>query len=184
INEMNARFEAVDKRFETLINEMNARFEAVDKRFETLIKEMDKRFEEASKERDDLRRLITTVSTRTGFNLQDLVLNLLSDKLIQENIDKSNITREFLYDLDGSVYSIHYTTDIDVVIRDGKVYLMEIKSTADNRDIADLILKGKLYKMKHEKGYDGLIMACLEIKKEHLEYANKLGIHVIAGKII
>jgi hypothetical protein len=33
---MNARFEAVDKRFESLQREMNTRFEAMDKRFSAI----------------------------------------------------------------------------------------------------------------------------------------------------
>ena len=41
-----ARFEAMEKRFETLQREMNARFEAMEKRFEA----MDKRFESLQRE--------------------------------------------------------------------------------------------------------------------------------------
>ncbi len=46
---MNARFEAQDKRFETLQQSMDKRFEAIDKRFEDTQKYMDKRFEDINK---------------------------------------------------------------------------------------------------------------------------------------
>ena len=49
LEQMDKRFEAVDKRFETLQHEMDRRFEAVDKRFEILHQEMDRRFEAVDK---------------------------------------------------------------------------------------------------------------------------------------
>ncbi|MCI0471582.1 MAG: hypothetical protein L0Y73_07995, partial [Candidatus Aminicenantes bacterium] len=38
------KFEAAEKRFDSLLREMNARFEAMDKRFESLQREMNARF--------------------------------------------------------------------------------------------------------------------------------------------
>ncbi len=112
-----------------------------------------------------------------------MILNLLRDDLIQENIDKKNVTRENLKDDKGEVYYEGYTTDIDVVIQNGKTFLMEIKSTVDNRDIADLLLKAKLFRIQYGKDHDGLILACLEINRINFEKAIKQDIRVIAGEI-
>jgi DNA anti-recombination protein RmuC len=48
--EMNARFETMNNRFEALQKEMNARFETMNNRFEALQKEMNARFEALQKE--------------------------------------------------------------------------------------------------------------------------------------
>ncbi|WP_448384492.1 hypothetical protein [Desulfosoma sp.] len=56
---MDKRFEAMDKRFEALQREMNARFEAMDKRFEAVDKRfeaVDKRFEAVDKRFEALQR--------------------------------------------------------------------------------------------------------------------------------
>ncbi|TFF94423.1 MAG: hypothetical protein EU544_04510 [Promethearchaeota archaeon] len=184
---MDARFEKMDKRFEKMdarFETMDARFETMDKRFETLIKEMKRGFEEARKEREILRVGIATISSRSGERLEDLVLNILSEKLLQENIERSKISRKELVDREGKVYFDNYQTDVDVVIQDGKTILIEVKSTADNRDIFDLQKKAELFKIVSGEDYDELMLVCLEINRFNFEQAIKQGIHVIAEKII
>ena len=198
---MDKRFESMDKRFEAIQQQMerrtklvDKRFESMDKRFEAIQQQMDNRFqdvitqmnrgfEEARKDREKLEVTILSISSRSGKKLEDLILNLLSDKLIQENIDRSNISREKLVDLNGNIFLQDYRTDIDVVVQDGKTLLMEVKSTADNRDIFHLLKKGELFKQQFDKEYDGLILACLEINRTNFELAIKHGINVIAGEV-
>jgi hypothetical protein len=191
---MNERFESMDKKFESIQRSMDRRFESIDKRFESvqqsmdrrfesLIKQMNKGFELAGKERKKMETRLLSISSRSGEKLEDLVLNLLSDKLIQENIERKDISRKELIDREGHVFFKDYRTDVDVVIRNGKTLLMEIKSTADNRDVFFLMKKGELFKELYKKEYDGLILACLEINRTNFEYAVTQGIHVITAKI-
>ena len=168
----------------TVIEESNKRFEAMDKRFEELIQQMNKGFEEARKDRKSLKVSIATMSSRSGEYLEDAILNLLSDKLIKENLEKSKISRESLVDPDGRVYYKDYNTNIDMVVQNGKIILIEIKYRADNREIFDLLQKGKLFKLQFKKNYDRLLIVCLEINQFNFEQALKQGVHVIAGKII
>jgi hypothetical protein len=192
--QMERRTELVDERFEAMQQQMERRTELVDERFEAMQKQMNDRFqdvitqmnrgfEEARKDREKLEVTILSISSRSGKKLEDLILNLLSDKLIQENIDRSNISREKLVDLNGNIFLEDYRTDIDVVVQDGKTLLMEVKSTADNRDIFHLLKKGELFQQQFDKEYDGLILACLEINRTNFELAIKHGINVIAGEI-
>jgi len=143
---------------------------------------MNEGFAEARQDRQELRTFIATVSTRSGYVLQDLIL-MLSDQLLQENIDRSKISREPLMDPNGVVYYENYSTDIDVVIQNDKTILIEVKSTADNRDIYDLIKKGELFKVQFDKEYDELMLVCLEINQVNFKQAIKQGIRVVAGKI-
>lgn len=70
--DMNARFDAVDKRFEETRADMNARFEATDKRFEETRADVNARFQETREEmnvrfqetRADLNSRFETVDTR------------------------------------------------------------------------------------------------------------------------
>jgi hypothetical protein len=183
---MDKRFESMDKRFESMdkrFESMDKRFESMNKRFETLIQEMKRGFEEARKEREELRVGIATISSRSGFNLQDLVLNIMKEKLSQENIERSNISRRELIDREGRIYYENYRTDVDVVIQNGKTILMEVKSTADNRDVYYLQKNGELFNLLYEEDYDELILVCLEINRFNFEQAIKQGVKVITGKI-
>ncbi|TXT53619.1 MAG: hypothetical protein BAJALOKI1v1_2340004 [Promethearchaeota archaeon] len=140
-------------------------------------------FEEAKRERDALKAYLATTSTRSGFNLEKLVLNVLKNELIQENIDRSKISQINLIDKEGDVYFKNYSTDIDVLFQDGKTILMEIKATADNRDIYDLLRKAKLYELQMGVKPDKLILACLEINRTNFKQAIKQDVNLIAGQI-
>ncbi len=172
IEEFNKRFEGMDKRFE-----------AMDKRFEELIKLMNRGFEDARKDRELLRVSITTLSTRGGVELQNTILSLLKDKLIQENIGVSEIKREDLVDSEGKIFYENYNTDIDILIKNDKIILIEVKFKADNRDIFQILKKGELFKQIKKKNYDELMLVCLEINSMNFEQAIKQGVKVIAGKI-
>ncbi|MHA1658841.1 MAG: hypothetical protein ACTSUT_06935 [Promethearchaeota archaeon] len=191
IEHSDKRFEAMDKRFEA----MDKRFEAMDKRFEVLIEQMNKGFEEArkerkkgfedaSKERKLLDVKISSIGSRGGGNLQDLILNLLQDKLIQENIIASEIKRERIHDLDEIFYGKNYNTDINVLIQNGKTILIEIKYNADNFKLHHFVKNAELFKHQFKKDYDELIMICLEINEINLKLAEKLGVKVITGKVV
>jgi hypothetical protein len=155
----------------------------MDKRFQSLIEQMNRGFEEARKDRQELRVSLSSISSRSGVKLEELILNMLSDKLVQENIQKSKISHKDLIDQEGKVYYENYTTDVDILVQNGKTLLMEVKSTADNRDVYDLIQKGKLYELQTGEKFDGLILVCLEINRTNFEQAIKQGVRVIAGEI-
>lgn len=166
-----------------VIEEFNKRFEAMDKRFEELIKLMNRGFEDARKDRELLRVSLITLSTRGGVELQNTILSLLKDKLIQENIGVSEIKLEDLVDSEGKIFYENYNTDIDILIKNDKIILIEIKFKADNRDIFQILKKGELFKQIKKKSYDELMLVCLEINSMNFEQAIKQGIKVIAGKI-
>ena len=61
---LEARFEAVDKRFDDLRSEMNSRFESVDKRFDDLRSEMNSKFESVNKRFDSVDKRFDSVDKR------------------------------------------------------------------------------------------------------------------------
>ncbi len=110
-------------------------------------------------------------------------MSLLKDKLIQENIGVSEIKREDLVDSEGKIFYKNYNTDIDILIKNDKIILIEVKFKADNRDIYHILKKGELFKQIKKKNYDELMLVCLEINSMNFEQAIKQGVKVIAGKI-
>ncbi len=134
----------------------------MDKRFEALIIQMNKGFEEQRAKSERLRMKLTSLSSRGGEQLQDVILNFLKDKLIKENISKGEIKREVLIDKEGKIYYQNYNTDIDMVVSDGRVILIEIKFKADNRDIFDLIQKISGYTLRF-KGFSSFFSISLVI---------------------
>ena len=58
LEQMDKRFDAVDKRFEAVQEQMDKRFNAADKRFEAMQEQMDKRFDAVDKRFEQLTRRI------------------------------------------------------------------------------------------------------------------------------
>jgi len=167
-----------------IIEHSDRRFEAMDKRFEILIEQMNRGFEEARKERLQIDVKLETLGGRSGVNLENTILYLLKDKLIQENIQESEIKKEFLIDREGKIFWKNYNSDIDVLIKDSKTILIEIKYFADNRDGYHLLKNAELFKHQYNQDYDGLMIICLEINQINLNQIEQQGIKVIAGKVI
>ncbi len=167
-----------------IIEHSDRRFEAMDKRFEALIGEINKGFEDAKRERMIIGSKIESLSRKGGEYLENTILYLLNDKLIQENIPSSKIKKEKLLDKEGKIFWENYSTDIDVLIQNGKTILIEIKYHPDNRDGFHLLKNAGLFKLQFKKDYDNLIIICLEIKRINLEQIEKQGIKVITGKVI
>jgi hypothetical protein len=185
IKEMDKRFEEMDKRFE----EMDKRFEEMDKRFE----KMDKRFEKMDKRFEDLHGSVSrisldlaTLSGRSGDDLEAMVRDLMADTLVKHKIDVSNVEKASLVDVDGSVFTPGYSTEVDVVATNGKIYLYEIKFRADQRDAYHFMQVAKLYEIVNECTVDRLVMLVLEISNATLRAIARfpVEIDVIVGSVV
>ncbi|MHA1491881.1 MAG: hypothetical protein ACTSRI_19785 [Promethearchaeota archaeon] len=168
-----------DKRFEA----MDKRFEAMDKRFEALIMQMSRGFEEVKAEIKKVRVMTSSIGDRSGKALEKTIIELLNNKLIQENIQANKIYNEPLIDKEGILFPKNYSTDIDVLIEGRKTILIDMKYHSDNRKIADFLRRAELY-AKTKNPYDQLVIITLEIKKRYFDYANQQQIKVIAGEVI
>ncbi len=168
-----------DKRFEAMQKEMDKRFDETTKRFDLL----DDRSDTLENKVDAIDVAIGTLGNRSGKSLEKSILNVLKNKLIQENIQTSEIKKVYLTDSEGLVFSKNSTTDVDVVIEDGKTILIEIKYRPDQDGIEQFLNAAKLYKLI-KKPYDQLMIISLEIKRKHYDYAIQKGIKGITGKIL
>ena len=190
IKEMHERFEAMDKRFEAMQVQMDQRFEAMqvrmDQRFEAVDKHfeaMDKRFDKIDDRINHIDVTLLVMQNKTGPDLENLILDIMRATLQMEHVDPAKIRKEPIVDKNGVVFDTNYSTDIDVLAEDGNVYLVEVKATADNRDVNELLDKAKLYEHLHDRKASGLLLVTLRINKKNFDYATRRGIRMIAGEI-
>ncbi|MHA1131626.1 MAG: DUF3782 domain-containing protein, partial [Candidatus Helarchaeota archaeon] len=158
-----------DKRFQELIDTMNQRFE-----------ESDKRFEKVLEGQLLLKVAIGSLGRRSGIRLEKTILKLLQTALNKRDIDINKIQWIELFDEVGAVFTKNYRTDVDVLIRDGLHFLMEIKYQADNRDVYHFLKVAELYTLKYQRP-NKLLLLTLEIDPKTQEYAESQNIEVITG---
>ncbi len=167
-----------------VIEHSDKRFEAIDKRFEALQAQMDKRFEAQHEDIMKISVAIGSLGRRSGKSLENTILAILNDEIIKENIDASQIKKEFLFDEHGTVFWKNYKSDIDILIQNGKTILIEVKYHASKRKIESFVRNSKLYTLQFKKDFDELVMICLEIKRSDLRIAKEFGVKIIAGSIL
>ena len=85
-----------------------------------------------------------------------------------------------MIDENGQVFSKNYRTDIDVLIKNGFHFLMEVKYKADNRDVFHFLKVAELYTKKYQRP-NKLLLISLEIDPRTQVYAENENIEVITG---
>jgi len=172
--EINKRFEAVDKRFEEInkrfeeidkrFEEINKRFEAIDKRFEELIKEMNKGFE-------SLRNALTVLGARWGIFAEEAFREGMKGILEEIGFSYYEIKKWEAFDEEGFVYGYPSNIEVDLVIKDNKHYLIEIKSSVSTGDVFEFKKIGEFYEKKTNVKPE-LIIISPYIKEEAKEKCN------------
>jgi hypothetical protein len=146
--ENSKRFEEMDKRFEALVNELKAhkeetakRFEAVDRRFEELTKEMNKGFEL-------LRNAITALGARWGIFAEEAFREGMKGVIENLGFPSYEIKKWKTFDEEGYVFGYPHEVEVDIVIKDDKHFLIEIKSSVSDADVLKFKKIGELYEKK------------------------------------
>jgi hypothetical protein len=149
------RFEEMDRRFEALVNELkahkeetakrfeeiNKRFEAVDRRFEELTKEMNKGFEL-------LRNAITALGARWGIFAEEAFREGMKGVIENLGFPSYEIKKWKTFDEEGYVFGYPHEVEVDIVIKDNKHFLIEIKSSVSDADVLKFKKIGELYEKK------------------------------------
>lgn len=141
---------------------------------------MNKQFDKVHEGQMLLKVAIDSIGQRSGIRLEKTILKLLQRVLEKRDIDINKVEWIELIDDKGEVFSKNYRTDVDVLVRNGLHFLMEIKYKADNRDLFHFLKTAELYTKKYKKP-SKLLLLTLEIDPRTLNNAQAENIEVITG---
>ena len=202
--ETNKRFEESDRRFEALLKEFqqyredtNKRFEVIEKRLEEqgeIIKEHSRCIMELQKavmelQRSvsvlgdsvmELQRAVSAIGERWGTMAEDAFRNTLIG-IVSKKLDIKEIKKWRVYDEEGIVYNEPCWVEADIVIKNEKHILIEIKASPSRGDIAAFFRVGRLYEKK-EGVKPHLSMLAVFIREKDRKFAEKLGIEVFSSE--
>ena len=156
-DEMDKRFDDVDNR----LNQMDNRLNQMDKKIEDFKLEVKESLAE-------IKSSINNLGDRAGKGTQKMILELLkqSHKIQSDLITK--ISNKTIVDSEGEIFIKGYSTDIDILMENGKTILIEIKFKGDLRDLIHFFKVSKLYESKYKKP-DELWFVCAEISKKSFD---------------
>ncbi|MDI6734692.1 MAG: DUF3782 domain-containing protein [bacterium] len=175
------RFEQIDKRFEEMQKEMHLGFEQQRKemylRFEQQHKEMYLGFEQQHKETKRLGISLRALGSRWGKEAEVTIRKTLQELLLKK-IEAKEVSEWKIKDKEGKVGAPNSQIQVDLLIRNGQHFLVEIKSSADEAHVDRLYKIGELYTEKVGIA-PKLLFVAVSMEEEGVNLCQKLGIQLI-----
>lgn len=155
------RFQKLEERFQKLeerIYKLEERFQQLEERFQKLEErflkleerflKVEERLAHLERSVESLQKTLATVAHRFGVLSESAFREAI--KGIVEELFGASAYRWTTYDKEGVVYGHPAEVEVDVVVKDKKHLLVEVKSRADTSDVLELARIARLYEA--EKG--------------------------------
>ena len=128
---------------------------------------------------------IGSMGRRWGMDLERTVLKIFRKVLEERGIEPGKVEKFKFRDIDGRITGVKgRTVDVDVLVRDEKVYVIEVKSRTELEHVEMLPEKSKTVERVLKRTVDGMFIVTTNIDREAYERAKELGIEVIYGNIL
>ncbi len=178
LEERQQRLEERQQRLEERQQRLEERQQQLEERMlrlEERLLEVEKRLASLEEAVKGLQRTLATVAHRFGVLSESAFRGAI--KGIVEEVFGAKAYRWTTYDKDGVVYGHPSEVEVDVVIRDGKHVLVEVKSRVDAGDVIELARIAKLYE-KTEGIKPELAIVAGFVSPKARKLAEKLGIKI------
>ncbi len=191
--EQNKRWEEQNKRWE----EQNRRWEEQNKRWEEqrkLWEEQNRRWEEQQRRWEEQQRInrelmeeikklhrkydtgIGALGARWGLRAESSFREAI--KGILEEDFPVKVERYLAYDQEGEVFGRPDQVELDLIIRDGKILIAEIKSSMSKSDVFVLKRKVEFYKKREGKEVDRVLIISPMVDSKAMDLAREYGFEV------
>ncbi len=137
------RFARLEERFARL-EERQQRLEEHQQRLEERQQRLEERMAEVLSELRELRRVSIVIAHRFGV-LGEAGFREAMRHVVEEVLGVARVERWVYRDDEGFVYGYPSVIDVDLVIKDDKHILVEVKSRVSRGDVAELYRIGRLY---------------------------------------
>ncbi len=172
LEKMRIQDEKNDRKFEKIF----AKLEENDRKFEAMLEKIgnvDKRVDRVDKRID---RTIGALGARWGLSSEETFRNAI--RSVIESFTDSKVERYLGFDNKGEVFGHPDQVEIDVVIRNGKLWVMEIKSSISKSEVYTFERKVAFYEKEKGKISDRKAIVSPMFEKGAKEVAEKLGIEI------
>ena len=117
---------------------------------------------------------IGALGTRWGLYTEKSFRNALKGLL--EETTSYRVLNVIEQDDDGVVFGWPAQIELDIVIQNGKFFIVEIKSSISGGDVATFVKKARFYEQRHNKKANALVIISPMIDDRAREFINNLGI--------
>jgi len=182
-----------EDRFERLLREIrqeaeanNRKFEEYNRKFEKILKKLDendRKFEKILAEIKSVHRRIDrtigALGARWGFSSEYAFREAIKDVI--EKLTNKKVTRYKGFDKDGFVFGWPDQIELDVVIQNGELWIMEIKSSVSKPEVYAFAKKVQFYEKEENKKATRRIIVSPMVDSRAKETADRLGIEIFTA---
>ncbi len=209
LEEHSRRFEEHDRKFNEILGELRVHSKILeehtrklgehDRKFNEILGEIHKLREdftklsiEMSELREDFTKLsrrvevtVGSVGRRWGFDLEKTVLEIFREVLEKKGIEPGRVEKFRFRDVDGRVTGMEgRVVDVDILVRDDRVYVIEVKSRAELEHVELLPGKARVVEKVLGRPVAKTLIVAVNIDREAYERARELGIETVYGNIL
>ncbi|MEM2126721.1 MAG: DUF3782 domain-containing protein, partial [Candidatus Bathyarchaeia archaeon] len=188
LREHTKRFEEHDKKFNEIMAELREhtkRFEEHDKKFNEIIGRIDRVEERVEILGQKIEVTIGSMGRRWGSDLERTVLNIFKETVESKGIEPGKVEKFRFKDEDGAITGEKgKIIDVDVLIRDDKLYVIEVKSYAEIDHVEHLYEKAGIVEKILKKEVDKIFIITVNIEREAYDRAKEIGVEVICSNIL
>ncbi len=181
--ELEERFAKLEERFAKLeerYQELERRFAELEERFAKLeerLARLEERQARLEEEMSEFRRLIFVIAHRFGV-ISESAFREAMRYVVEDSLGAGEVERVVLEDREGIVYGHPSIVEVDVVIKDDKHVIVEIKSRVSRGDVGEVYRIGSLY--ERVKGVrPELVIVGGFIDRDAARLAKKLGVRIV-----
>ncbi len=180
-----ASLEEGQQRLEERIISLEERILALEERIVKLEEGQQRLEEEFRKLAARVEVTIGSMGRRWGSDLEMMVLELFRELLEDRGIEPGQVRKFRFKDESGEVTGVKgRIVDVDVLVKDSKLYVIEVKSRAELDHVEYLPEKVRFVENIMGRRVDDVIVVAVNVDKEAYERAKELGIHVICGHVL
>ncbi len=180
-----ASLEEGQQRLEERIISLEERILALEERIVKLEEGQQRLEEEFRKLAARVEVTIGSMGRRWGSDLEMMVLELFRELLEDRGIEPGQVRKFRFKDESGEVAGVKgRMVDVDVLVKDSKLYVIEVKSRAELDHVEYLPEKVRFVENIMGMRVDDVIVVAVNVDKEAYERAKELVIHVICGHVL
>jgi len=183
IEERQQRLEERFLKLEERITRLEERFLELEERVAGLEERVDKQGEILDMLVEEVKKLKASVGALGrrfgGKGFEALVREAYSDLLKHIGVEEYEVKKFRYVDVDGRYFAPGTTIEVDIVLRDGALWLIEVKSYVEEKDVAWFHAVTQAVEKIMGRRADRRIILGVIVEREAYRYASSLGIEVV-----
>jgi hypothetical protein len=180
-DEQNRKWDEQNRRWDEHQREQNRKWDEQNHKWDESRREFDRVHEEIMAQSKKLDRSIGALGARWGVQSEASFRNALAGILVESfGVSVTNVCE---FDAEGEVFGSPDQVELDIIVKNGLLLILELKSSIDKAGMYIFERKARFYEKRHQRKADRLIVISPMIDAKAQAVARQLGIETYSDSL-